>query len=69
MRLIEEQQRGEFRAVCKSYDYYKSIHHMRMSRRKDGSPASDNLIKEFANAPRAEPGLEKIDAGPAIIVS
>lgn len=86
MRLIEEQQRGEFRAVCKSCDYYKSIYHMRMSRRKDGSefqsidefkdrlrlagsPASDNLIKEFANAPRAEPGLEKIDAGPAIIVS
>jgi hypothetical protein len=37
MRLIEEQQRGEFRPVCKSCDYYKSIYHMRASRRKDGS--------------------------------
>ena len=37
MRLIEEQQRGQFRPVCKSYDYYKSIYHMRTNRRRDGS--------------------------------
>jgi MoaA/NifB/PqqE/SkfB family radical SAM enzyme len=37
MRLIEEQQRGEFRAVCKSCDYYKSIYHMRRKLRKDGT--------------------------------
>lgn len=29
MELIEEQQRGEFRAVCRSCDFYKSIYHMR----------------------------------------
>jgi MoaA/NifB/PqqE/SkfB family radical SAM enzyme len=45
MRLIEEQQRGEFRAVCKSCDYYKSIYHMRMSRRRDGSKFQS--IEEF----------------------
>lgn len=45
MRLIEEQQRGEFRAVCKSCDYYKSIYHMRMHRRKDGSKFQS--IEEF----------------------
>jgi hypothetical protein len=36
MRLIEEQQRGEFRAVCKSCDYYKSIYHVRKRQRQDG---------------------------------
>lgn len=35
MRLIEEQQRGEFRPVCKSCDYYKSIYHVRKRQRKD----------------------------------
>ena len=45
MALIEEQQRGEFRPVCKSCDYYKSIYHMRMSRRKDGSQFQN--IQEF----------------------
>jgi MoaA/NifB/PqqE/SkfB family radical SAM enzyme len=45
MALIEEQQRGEFRPVCKSCDYYKSIYHMRMSRRKDGSQFQN--IEEF----------------------
>ena len=85
MRLIEEQQRGEFRAVYKSCDYYKSIDHMRMSRQKDGSKfqsidefkdrlrvadsiASDNQTEELATTARAEPGPEKIDAGPATIV-
>ena len=29
MQLIEEQQRGEFRPVCRSCDFYKSIYHMR----------------------------------------
>ena len=45
MALIEEQQRGEFRPVCKSCDYYKSIYHMRTSRRKDGSQFQN--IQEF----------------------
>jgi hypothetical protein len=30
MQLIEEQQRGEFRPVCRSCDFYKSIYHMRV---------------------------------------
>jgi hypothetical protein len=45
MRLIEEQQRGEFRPVCKSCDYYKSIYHMRTDRRRDGSKFQS--IEEF----------------------
>ncbi len=45
MALIEEQQRGDFRPACKSCDYYKSIYHMRTSRRKDGSEFQS--IEEF----------------------
>ena len=37
MRLIEEQQRGEFRPVCKSCDYYKSIYHVRKRQRQEGT--------------------------------
>ena len=79
MALIEEQQRGDFRPVCKSCDYYKSIYHMRMSRRKDGSefqsieefkdrlrvagsPASDDMIKQLADAPQANAVIEKAAA-------
>jgi uncharacterized Fe-S cluster-containing radical SAM superfamily protein len=36
MQLIEEQQRGEFRQVCKSCDYYKSVYHKRAIHRKNG---------------------------------
>ncbi len=36
MRLIEEQQRREFRQVCQSCDYYKSIYHSRVIHRKIG---------------------------------
>jgi sulfatase maturation enzyme AslB (radical SAM superfamily) len=35
MSLIEEQERGEFRPICRSCDYYKSIYHMRSTYRKD----------------------------------
>jgi len=79
MALIEEQQCGDFRPVCKSCDYYKSIYHMRMSRRKDGSefqsieefkdrlrvagsPASDDMIKQLADAPQADAVIEKAAA-------
>jgi sulfatase maturation enzyme AslB (radical SAM superfamily) len=47
MRLIEEQQRGEFRPVCKSCDYYKSIYHMRSNHRKDGT--AFQTIEEYKN--------------------
>jgi MoaA/NifB/PqqE/SkfB family radical SAM enzyme len=36
MQLIGEQQQGQFREVCKSCDYYKSIYHTRMIHRKEG---------------------------------
>jgi len=36
MTLIEEQQRGEFRPVCKSCDFYASIYHKSSTYRKQG---------------------------------
>jgi MoaA/NifB/PqqE/SkfB family radical SAM enzyme len=36
MDLIDEQQRGQFRTICKSCDFYKSIYHTRSSYRRDG---------------------------------
>ena len=33
MGLISEQQNGQFRPVCKSCDFYKSIYHMRTANR------------------------------------
>jgi len=36
MAIIEQQQRGEFAAICKSCDFYKSIYHHRSHYRRDG---------------------------------
>jgi hypothetical protein len=36
MSIIEEQQRGEFRPICRSCDFYKSIYHHRSHYRRDG---------------------------------
>ena len=36
MKIIEEQQRGEFRPICRSCDFYKSIYHHRSHYRRDG---------------------------------
>jgi hypothetical protein len=36
MQIIEEQQRGEFRPICRSCDFYKSIYHHRSHYRRDG---------------------------------
>jgi hypothetical protein len=36
MEIIEEQQRGQFRAICRSCDFYKSIYHHRSHYRRDG---------------------------------
>ncbi|MGI8525533.1 MAG: SPASM domain-containing protein [Pseudolabrys sp.] len=47
MRLIDEQQRGEFRSVCKSCDYYKSIYHMRSGHRKNGTAFQS--VDQFKN--------------------
>ena len=38
MGLIDEQQRGEFRPICRSCDFYKSIYHVRSKHRKQGVP-------------------------------
>ncbi|HUP95928.1 MAG TPA: radical SAM protein [Burkholderiales bacterium] len=35
MAIIEEQQRGEFRPICRSCDFYKSIYHHRSHYRRD----------------------------------
>jgi hypothetical protein len=35
IQLIDEQQRGEFRPVCRSCDYYKSIYHQRSIHRTE----------------------------------
>jgi MoaA/NifB/PqqE/SkfB family radical SAM enzyme len=36
MAIIEEQQRGEFRPICRSCDFYKSIYHHRSHYRRGG---------------------------------
>lgn len=36
MAIIEEQQRGEFRPICRSCDFYKSIYHHRTHYRREG---------------------------------
>jgi sulfatase maturation enzyme AslB (radical SAM superfamily) len=45
MALIEEQQRGAFRPVCQSCDYYKSIYHQRSLTRKGELPTQS--LAEF----------------------
>jgi sulfatase maturation enzyme AslB (radical SAM superfamily) len=45
MDLIEEQQRGEFRPVCRSCDYYKSIYHKRSMHRRNATELQS--IEEF----------------------
>jgi hypothetical protein len=49
MQLIDEQQRGIFRSVCKSCDYYKSIYHQRSTHR--GTPMQ--TIEEYKDRLRA----------------
>lgn len=51
MRLIDEQQRGAFRPVCQSCDYYKSIYHQRSSHRAAG--AKMQTIDEYKDGLRA----------------
>jgi hypothetical protein len=43
MKLIEEQQRGEFRPVCRSCDFYKSVYKPVVGRRR----ADFHSIDEF----------------------
>jgi uncharacterized Fe-S cluster-containing radical SAM superfamily protein len=61
MQLIDEQQRGEFRPVCKSCDFYKSIYHMRSIYRKSNIPLETldgfktRLARERGVTPATEP--------------
>lgn len=45
MGLIEEQQRGEFRPICRSCDFYKSIYHRRPKYRQTGAKLQS--LEEF----------------------
>src|SRR5262249_19102238 len=53
MALIEEQQRGEFRPVCRSCDFYKSIYHKRSSYRDNGIELT-SLAEFKANLDRTQ---------------
>lgn len=51
VNLLEEQQRNEFRPVCRSCDYYKSIYHSRVTHRKNG--AQYQGVGDYLNELRA----------------
>jgi sulfatase maturation enzyme AslB (radical SAM superfamily) len=55
MALIAEQQRGEFRPICRSCDFYRSIYHKRSHYRKEGTPLQS--LDEFM-ASLDEPGSQ-----------
>ena len=55
MGLIDEQQRGEFRPVCNSCDFYKSIYHVRSKHRRQGIPMQ-TLAQFKANLARRAAG-------------
>ena len=55
MAIIEEQQRGEFRPICRSCDFYKSIYHHRSHYRREGiAVMSLEEFKEQLTARRAK---------------
>lgn len=45
MRIINEQQAGDFRPICKSCDYYRSIYHQPSNYRRDKVPTQS--LAEF----------------------
>jgi len=54
MKIIEEQQRGEFRPICRSCDFYKSIYHHRSHYRREGvATMSLDEFKQQIGARRA----------------
>src|SRR5262249_43426105 len=59
MAIIDEQQRGEFRPICRSCDFYKSIYHHRSHYRRAGiavmslAEFKEQLAARRANAARA----------------
>ena len=84
MQLIEEQQRGEFRPVCKSCDYYKSVYHKRMTDRRNGTEflsidefndrlraagSAASVVENLPKAPPPEPATEKVGIDGKILIS
>lgn len=49
LRVIEEQQEGKFRPVCKSCDYYRSIYHQPTNYRREGIPVQ--TLRQFLDRP------------------
>jgi MoaA/NifB/PqqE/SkfB family radical SAM enzyme len=56
LRIIEEQQEGRFRPVCKSCDYYRSIYHQPSNYRREGIPVQ--TLRQFLDRPRRDAGGE-----------
>jgi MoaA/NifB/PqqE/SkfB family radical SAM enzyme len=48
LQIIEEQQAGKFRPVCKSCDYYRSIYHQPKNYRRDNVPTQG--LRKFLSA-------------------
>jgi len=48
LRIIEEQQEGRFRPVCKSCDYYRSIYHQPTKYRRDRIPVQ--TLRQFLDS-------------------
>ena len=56
MAIIDEQQRGEFRPICRSCDFYKSIYHHRSHYRREGlaTVSLDEFRDQLRSAQRAK---------------
>jgi hypothetical protein len=63
MQIIEEQQRGEFRPICRSCDFYKSIYHHRSHYRRDAvaTMTLDEFKKQIADRRAAVTRKETAD--------
>lgn len=61
MRLIEEQQRDEFRPICRTCDFYKSVYHHRIGLRRNGQ--GTQTLAEFTQSLRLQ--AETSSAAPA----
>jgi len=57
MALIDEQQRDQFRPVCRSCDFYKSIYHVRSKHRRDGVPMQ--TLAQFKDSLGAGTGVAR----------
>jgi hypothetical protein len=64
MAIIEEQQRGEFRPICRTCDFYKSIYHHRSHYRRDGiAVVTLGEFKKQLAERRSKANNAKMDSG------